>query len=95
MKENITLSQMKVMCSRILRHYGALNQINKCKEELEELNKELSSSTNVENIQSEIADVLIMSVQMALLFGWDKTVETIEFKLKRQEGRMHYETLKK
>ena len=89
MKDDITLSQVKVRCDRILRHFGALHQIDKCKEELTELLYELTKfiekSNNKEAVQTEIADVLVTSIQMALLFGWDSIIEEIKFKLKRTE----------
>ena len=85
-KNEVTLSQVKTRCDRILRHFGAISQINKCIEELDELQVELTRrKINKEAIQTEVADVLIMTVQMAMLFGWDEVVKEIQFKLKRTE----------
>jgi phosphoribosyl-ATP pyrophosphohydrolase len=63
---------------KILKHFGAESQINKCCEELAELTTELmkhqNGSRNEEKIVSEIADCFIMLIQMVFLFHCRKKV---------------------
>ncbi len=84
-REILSLSRMKNACSFILRHYGANHQIEKCIEEMEEL-KHVINGTDFEAIQEEVADVLITTLQMALIVGFDKVVEQIDYKLNRTIG---------
>lgn len=93
--DDFGLSRMKVLCSRILKHYGATHQLAKTNEELLELRREvlarLQGHPNTDEMIDETADVLIMGVQMALLMGWDEVSKQIEYKLKRQEARIDWE----
>ncbi len=76
----------------LLRYHGAYNQVPKAVEEMCELITELSKnyghSTSKEKIQDEIADVIIMMLQMAQLFGFDEVRKRIEYKLHRQNKRI-------
>ncbi len=77
----------------ILRYYGASSQVPKAVEEMCELITELSKnyghSTNRSHLQEEVADVLIMALQMAQLFGWDEVRGQVEYKLSRQMKRIN------
>lgn len=74
-------------------YYGKLNQELKAKEELSELQEELNYNIITdgvsENTSSEIADVLIMILQIIYLYGIQEDVkEEIKFKLNRQIDRI-------
>jgi hypothetical protein len=63
---------MNEKIKQIYEHFGKENQIEKCREELRELNDELLLYLNYENnrgdVLQEIADVTIMLHQMKMAF---------------------------
>lgn len=79
----------------IINHYGKEKQVLQSIEEMSELTKELlkNINRNRENeteIILEMADVIIMIIQLIEIFGIDheKILGAIEYKLLRQEERM-------
>ncbi len=88
----LTNYDIKIICGKAIDHYGVPNQVKKCKEELMELLYELEGPyphlINKEKIIDEIADVLIMCKQMAMVFGENRVGDRMEFKLKRLEERI-------
>lgn len=81
--------------------WGEDAQIRMCIEEMSELTKELckylryknfdtEKVENVkENIIEEIADVLLCSQQMQLLFGKNKVEQELDYKINRVEKRVN------
>lgn len=88
----MNIKKLSADCTLILDHYGRNHQIVKCLEELieleDELNRELVGNGNDDFIVSEIADVIIMAFQMALIFGMDRVEKEIERKIERTIDRM-------
>ena len=79
----------------IAYHYGFDSQLNKTIEECGELIKAISKykgnsfkSEYLDNLEEEVADVLIMSNQLRVLISKEKIDEIIEYKLDRQLKRM-------
>lgn len=88
-----TLDEMRTLCSRALRAWGAEMQSVVAAEELSELQKELCKSVrgedNADAIAEEIADVQIMLEQMMLLHDCrDDVDEWRRRKLERLEQRL-------
>lgn len=80
---------------KIANHYGKEKQVLQTIEEMSELTKELlkNINRNEENktdVILEIADVIIMIMQLIELYGIDreKLLGAIEYKLLRQEERI-------
>ena len=87
------LAEMRTLCSRALRAWGAEMQSVVAAEELSELQKELCKSVrgedNADAIAEEIADVQIMLEQMLLLHDCrDDVDEWRRRKLERLEQRL-------
>lgn len=77
--------------SDVINHYGRINQIIKCIEEMSELTQALTKylGGETDNITEEIADVEIMLEQMRFIFDKDGIVDrTKSFKRLRQYERM-------
>lgn len=79
----------------IARYYGFDSQLNKTIEECGELIKAISKykgsrfkSEYLDNLEEEVADVLIMINQLRILISKEKIDEIIEYKLDRQLKRM-------
>ena len=74
---------------KIIKHYGANNQIKKAKEELAELIEALDED-DVAHIAEEIADVLIMLKQIVLIHGIDNKFidNAVTYKIQRTHLRM-------
>ena len=88
-----TLDEMRTLCRRALRAWGAEMQSVVAAEELSELQKELCKSVrgedNADAIAEEIADVQIMLEQMLLLHDCrDAVDEWRRRKLERLEQRL-------
>ncbi len=92
--ENRGMKQMNMIdeyqldvCKKAIREFGEKNQIEKAFEELGELSMELfymdGEKYIPENMIDEIADVIIMSRQLALIFGEAKVRERVKFKIDR------------
>jgi NTP pyrophosphatase (non-canonical NTP hydrolase) len=79
---------------RIFEFYGLRNQLVKTNEECGELIVAVSklqqkcSEKNIANVKEEIADVVIMSFQLALDLGIDDISSIIEKKIERTIERM-------
>jgi hypothetical protein len=72
----------------IAYHYGKFHQLEKCKEELNELIEAIESKDE-ESIIEEIADVEIMTEQIKQLMCADKVVELYkDYKIARQLRRI-------
>jgi len=93
------LKQILKNTNYILAHYGASNQIPKAVEEMGELatalikycspmNQDSPFVNRDEAVINEIADCLIMLLQLAQLFGFNNVRNQIEYKLERQNKRI-------
>ena len=77
-----------------IAHYGKLNQLDVCIEEMAELTKEIVKNKRGENnrdhIVEEIADVYIMLEQLELIFDVDvrEVIDVRKAKLERLERRI-------
>lgn len=87
---------------KISEHYSPEHQLKKAKEELRELLEELESALIINgeivlpgNIWSEVGDVNIMNIQLAMQHGKiDKVREQMEYKVNRQLRRIEAEKKK-
>ena len=80
------------LCRKAVSLYGKEAQIWMAIEEMAELNNALAKHrrnrvTN-EEVCEEIADVVIMMIQLSYIFGRDNVNNQIESKIKRLEERM-------
>lgn len=84
---------------QISKHYTKENQIEKAKEELRELLAELESAKEINdtvtlpgNTWSEVADVMIMCIQITMQHGKiGKVMDQIKYKVNRQLKRIREE----
>ena len=84
---------------QISEHYSPEQQIEKAKEELQELLAELEAAEIIngklilpDNTWSETADVMIMTIQLAMQHGKEnKLRKQMEYKVNRQLRRMSEE----
>ena len=78
--------------SKAVDIYGADAQIWMAIEEMAELNNALAkyrrSRVSCEDVCEEIADVLIMMIQLSYIFGVDEVNEIMESKIVRLEKRL-------
>ncbi len=85
-------TDVREICRKALAEFGSGHQINKAKEELFELGAALSHYTegraSMNDVRTEIADVLIMASQLALLFGEQEVTNEMERKLGRLSDRL-------
>nr|DAD71745.1 MAG TPA: nucleoside triphosphate pyrophosphohydrolase [Siphoviridae sp. cto6l14] len=93
-------TEHKLMCSKILQHYGKGPQLHKLVEECCELGQAAmkfdykQTSTNAENLFEELADVKIMIEQISSAIdglSHEHINEIIDYKLKRQLERIKNE----
>lgn len=81
---------------RALDTYGIVLQENVAIEEMAELTKEIikrrRGKDNEEAIKEEIADVMIIMLQLAAHYGVEDVEYHIDYKLKRLEERINAET---
>lgn len=90
---------MKENLLKIIQHYGAVNQRKKLCEEFMELQDELLKSTNgyEENILTELADVLVLTLQFVADAGYsfelleENLKNEINYKIQRQLDRISEE----
>jgi NTP pyrophosphatase (non-canonical NTP hydrolase) len=84
---SMPIEMMRRLGAAAVFAFGRDNQIEKCKEELAELQLELCRETGkrgrIDNIRSEVADVLFMATQMAELFGWNEVMMHLDLKMLR------------
>lgn len=93
----MTLEQ-KQQCKQIHKYYGTENQLEKLKEELNELYEavvdfqENQSEANRNHLAEELADVEIVSKQVKSAVAGDELVnQFIQYKLNRQLKRIENE----
>ena len=74
---------------KIIRHYGTHNQIEKTKEELEEMIEALDEN-NFAHIVEEFADVMVMLNQIAIIYAIDMDIleDMMKYKIQRTLLRM-------
>jgi hypothetical protein len=83
----------------IAKHYGALLQreqfIEECSEAIlaAQKSKRKPNPKTISDLQGEVADVLIMALQMRYLFGAEAVDRFVELKLARQIERIKEEEL--
>ena len=81
----------------IAKHYGALLQreqfIEECSEAIlaAQKSKRTPNPKTISDLQGEVADVLIMALQMRYLFGAEAVDRFVELKLSRQIERIKEE----
>lgn len=94
-------TEHKLMCSKILQHYGKGPQLHKLVEECCELGQAAmkfdykQTSTNAENLFEELADVKIMIEQISQAvddLSQDRINHWVDYKLNRQLERIENET---
>ena len=84
-----------------VRHYGKASQVEKSIEELRELDEALTrylcaacpppGTRGYNAVIDEIADVLIMAIQLRVIFGGNEIDKRVRFKIERQLRRMRGE----
>jgi len=88
----LNLARTVNVCERAIEEFGKQNQINKCKEELIELLFELKNSADPSRrpdkykVLDECADVLITTLQMALLHGGDMFITKVINRINRLDA---------
>ena len=82
----------KSLYDKAIKKWGVDSQVHMAYEEMGELlsalNKLLRKRVTVDDVITEIADVQIMTEQLALIFGQDKVSTEKDRKLKRLEERL-------
>ena len=102
----ILSDEQRDVCKLAIEIYGVNNQVDMCLEEMSELTKALlkyrrySEAPNISkerkdgllaNIIEEIADVIVMCEQMAMVHGEDYVEAMLKHKIDRLAGRLHKE----
>lgn len=84
--------RVRNLCGRIIAKYGRRAQADKCCEEMAELATALyhfrDGKATMQDVITEIADVLFTATQMAIIFGEDAVTEELERKMDRMEERL-------
>lgn len=82
----------KACCLRIVDHYGVENQegmmIEECSELITALRHKARGRASADDIIDELADVMIMAQQLAIVYGQRKVENRIIDKLQRQIERI-------
>lgn len=85
----------KACCLRIVDHYGVVNQelktIEECAELISALMHKAKGSATADDVIDEIADVMIMTQQLSIVYGQRKVENRINEKLDRQLERIRNE----
>lgn len=91
---NLQFADFYFMCTDILSHYGFEKQCAKTIEECNELCVVLHhrNKTSDNDAITEIADVIIMCLQLAIHYGLDNVRDEIKSKLERQIERINNES---
>lgn len=90
-------TEHKLMCSKILQHYGVSSQLRKLAEECgEAVQAALKYDYKADEITkqaliTEIADLEIMVQQIKLAVGYEEVIKEVDFKLNRQLERIENE----
>lgn len=87
------IARIKEITPKAVNKWGSRAQMTKACEELAELQVQLckklnNSPTTTEQVVDEIADVIIMSLQMRMLFNPDAVDARIKYKLDRLEAAL-------
>lgn len=84
--------EFRILCEKALVKWGDLAQktvaIEECAEFINECAKDHRKRTSNEKMIDEIADVIIMMNQMALLYGLDSVKERIKVKIDKIKKRL-------
>lgn len=95
---NIITEKQEKLCEKAIKTFGAEDQINmvteECGELLSALNKYRRGRIGKDDVITEIADVLIMCVQLAYLFGYYETQDEVTHKISRLSQRITERELK-
>lgn len=90
---NIITEHEENICKQAIDMFGIRNQIGmlseECGELLSAINKFQRCRIGEEEVTEEIADVIIMCVQMAYFFGYYEVQDRITFKISRLVERMN------
>ena len=93
------LEEIKETCKAAVRVFGTRRQIWKSVEEMGELTTALMrfpDRGSVDDVITEIADVMITVSQLALMFGEKRVMDEVEYKIERLQSRIEQEeTLQK
>ena len=93
LKNKIMTENEKSLYDKAIKKWGVDSQVHMAYEEMGELlsvlNKLLRKRVTVDDVITEIADVQIMTEQLALIFGQEKVETEKERKLKRLEERLN------
>lgn len=93
------LEEIKETCKAAVRVFGTRSQIWKSVEEMGELTTALMrfpDRGSVDDVITEIADVMITVSQLALMFGEKRVMDEVEYKIERLQSRIEQEeTLQK
>lgn len=85
--------EAKTICRAAIAKYGIRSQVDMAHEEMDELSLALHhlkrGKATTEDVITEIADVAIMTYQLAEMFGVEKVQAEIDRKLKRLFERMN------
>lgn len=88
----MTPKEARMICQRAVDTFGVVPQIDQAIEEMAELTVALSHNKRARardgEVITEIADVVIMAFQMALIFGEREVNAEIERKLERLEDML-------
>lgn len=90
-------TEHKLMCSKILKHYGVSSQLRKLAEECgEAVQAALKYDYRADEITkqaliTEIADLEVMVQQIKFVVGYEAVNKEIDFKLERQMKRIENE----
>ena len=84
--------RIRNLCRRIISAYGTRAQADKCCEEMAELATALyhfrDGKATMQDVITEIADVLFTATQMAIIFGEDDVTKEMERKMLRMEMKL-------
>jgi len=80
------------ICKGAIERYGFRRQVEKAEEEMAELMSALhhfkDGRATMDDVVEEIADVAIMTLQLAMIFGKEEVEDEVAWKLKRLEERL-------
>lgn len=78
---------IKEICARAIKAFGIRSQVDMMQEEMDELGVALNhwkrGRAKDDEVITEIADVIIMAVQMGIIFGEDEVTAEVNRKLER------------
>jgi len=80
------------ICKGAIERFGFRRQVEKAEEEMAELISALhhfkDGRATMDDVVTEIADVTIMMLQLAMIFGKEEVDDEVVYKLKRLEDRL-------